>query len=75
MVYEMVEHFDKDKVVARVAWDGQHIVVDNKLVEEELKSIEVHGYTFKDGLDFMKALPFYYRNGYVSLRRVKNGRK
>lgn len=70
MKYEMIAHYKNDQVKARIEWDGSKIVVDNKIVEKQLRKLTVKGMSWSDGLEFLKVLPFHYRNGYVSVRRT-----
>lgn len=68
--YELIAHYRNDQVEATIEWDGSKIKVDNKLVEKQLKQAEVMDKTWQDGIEFLKVLPFYYKSGYVGLRRV-----
>lgn len=70
--YEVISNAtDQAKTIARVWWTGVTTASDSPRILQTLKGISVMGKTFSDGVAFFNALPFHFRNGYLSLRRTK----
>lgn len=68
--YEIRAHYDNDKVIAHVWWDGKKVRCDNDRVADILKRRTVMGFGIKDGLKFLDKLPGLFTNGYMSARKV-----
>lgn len=65
--YEVVAHYDNDKVVAKVWWDGKRVQSDNERI---LQHLVKSAHTDPNSEDFFKEVRQHLRSGYVSLRRV-----
>lgn len=74
-IYEFVSHTSRlHEVVGTVWWNGSKVEADNWRVLHKLKklNIYVHGkhLTIKDGPPFLDALPYHFRNGYLTVRKA-----
>lgn len=56
----------------KVSWDGKKITSSNEAFLSSLKKMSIRGTTFKDGREFMEALPHRFNNGYVHTKKVKS---
>ena len=73
--YEVVDnHENLPKTLGTVFWDGSSLEFKPNTLERRFLGIEIHVggrvLTLDDGLDFIKAIPQYYRSGYVAVRRI-----
>lgn len=71
MKYEIIRN-DLDRLVGTCWWDGKSIKTSNKETMALLKTITVNNKSFEDGPEFLKFLPFYAKNGYVSIKKIKD---
>lgn len=69
--YEIRAHYDADKVIGSVWWDGKKIVSDNPQIMSALEDRTLMGLGVKDGPKFLRILPQVFSNGYMSARKVK----
>ena len=67
--YEIVHHYDNDKVVATVWWDGRAIKADDDSFLPKIKNLNIQGTTFSDGPRFLAALPGHFKSGYIGVRK------
>ena len=59
----------------RVWWDGSRVACDDPEFHLSLKEDRIMGKSITDGIEFLKALPQRYNNGYVSCSPVKDSDK
>jgi hypothetical protein len=73
--YELVSYGKEEKSLGTAWWNGKEIETSKPSLLELLKDTTIisHGnddkLTIDDGIDFLKALPSYFRS-YVSARKV-----
>lgn len=69
-VYEVVSDAGgKSKVLATFWWDGKKVQCDDEHYLEYADERSPNNMNKSDGVDFLKALPYAFKNGYVSCRR------
>lgn len=71
-IFEVISNSgDQPKVIGTIWWTGKIIDSDVPRFIKDLKKIKITDKTFSDGLKFFNLLPLHFRNGYVTLKRVK----
>ncbi len=72
--YKIMSYGSTDEEVSQVWWDtdDKKIVCSNKMFEVRLKKMQANGLNYKDGVDFLDNLPYAFRNGYMSCKKVKS---
>lgn len=71
-IYEIVSNSNNGKVIAHVWWDGKKVQCDDSHILHELHNCSINAYTVDDGIKFIEALPYKYKNGYLSARPKKD---
>jgi hypothetical protein len=71
--YELVAVGTRNESLGTLYWDGKKVTSDNEKLLKRMKSTKIRGpkgrLTLDDGIEFLEALPGYYRS-YVSARKV-----
>ena len=71
--YELMRYGREEKSLGTVWWDGAKVQSSSQSLLAMLKDTRIIGetpLTIKDGVEFLKALPRYYRS-YISARKVQ----
>ncbi len=69
--YEIISNSTDGKVVGSIWWDGKQIDCDVRNILDNIKGSTILGKDISDGLDFFNVLSTHFKNGYITLRRVK----
>lgn len=70
--YELVRYGREEKSLGTVWWDGAKVQSSSDSLLAMLKDTRIVGstpLTIKDGIEFLQALPNYYKS-YISARKV-----
>jgi hypothetical protein len=59
----------------KVWWDGKRVACDDPAFHASLKKENIMGMYASDGIEFLKALPTRYNNGYINCSPVKDSDK
>lgn len=68
--YEVVETPTR-KVLANMWWDGKRVQTDNASLLNQANRQYPLGKSVGDGIEFLEALPYAFRNGYIVAREKK----
>lgn len=72
--YELVTDGKRTESMGTLYWDGKKVASDTKRLLDRMKNIRIRSndefLTIDDGIEFLEALPSYYRS-YVSARKVE----
>ena len=71
-IFEVISNSgDQPKTIGTIWWTGKTIDSDVSKLIKDLKKIKITNKSFGDGLEFFNLLPLHFRNGYLTLKRVK----
>lgn len=71
-IFEVISNSkDQGDVIGTIWWNGKIIDSDVPHLIKDLKKIKITDKSFTDGLVFFNLLPLHFRNGYITLRRIK----
>ena len=70
--YELMSYGREEKSLGKAWWNGKKVETDKPSLLSMLKDTRMvsQGLTIDDGIEFLEALPSYYRS-YISARKVE----